>query len=121
MLNNELYKIESYIPEGNVYNIRLHPDSKIYKAHFPGQPVTPGVCIIEIATKLLELILDKKLSLTEAVNVKFLAIIDPVLTPRVTYIFKKIASTSASELKVSAEVSEGNTIFAKLSLLYKVQ
>ena len=45
-LKNSLYRIES-LPEANcpqpAYGVRLLPECPIYKAHFPGHPVTPGV------------------------------------------------------------------------------
>ena len=28
--------------------LRLNPDHPIYHAHFPGNPITPGVCIVQI-------------------------------------------------------------------------
>ena len=51
LLKNSLYAIEGQeTADGAVcYDIRLHPDHTIYKAHFPGEPITPGVCVIQIA------------------------------------------------------------------------
>lgn len=121
MLDNELYRIKSAVPESNTYRIRLLPISKIFQAHFPGHPVTPGVCIIEIASELLEKLIDRKVTLIEAVNVKFLSIIDPTATPEVDYSLKKIVTTPEGDVKVSVEVSAENIVYAKLSLKYQMQ
>ena len=33
--------------------VRLHPEHFIYQAHFPGNPVTPGVCLVQMAAEIL--------------------------------------------------------------------
>ena len=50
-LKNQLFKINDIMPtaDGMVCCVRLLSDSIIYKAHFPGEPVTPGVCIMQMA------------------------------------------------------------------------
>ena len=55
----------------------LNPDHSIFKGHFPGAPITPGVCQIEIVKEVLEEILGKTLILSEAKNIKFTHTIDP--------------------------------------------
>ena len=38
--------------EAMTADIRLLPDNVIYKAHFPEKPITPGVCIVQMAVEL---------------------------------------------------------------------
>ena len=41
-------------PDGGLSAVvRLNPDSAVFKAHFPGFPVTPGACLFQIALDLL--------------------------------------------------------------------
>ncbi len=41
-------------PDGGLSAVvRLNPSSEVYKAHFPGFPVTPGACLFQIALDLL--------------------------------------------------------------------
>ena len=40
-------KMFSIVSEGETVRIQLHPEHVIYQAHFPGSPITPGVCIIQ--------------------------------------------------------------------------
>lgn len=121
MLNNELYKLVSSIPESNIFKLKLLSESKIYAAHFPGQPITPGVCIIQIASELLQQLLDCTLTLTEVVNAKFLVVIDPIATPEINFCFKKVVTTDDHKVKATVEVTIDNTIFTKLSLLFTVK
>ena len=39
--------------KGQEVKIRLNPDHEIYRAHFPGNPITPGVCIVQIISEVL--------------------------------------------------------------------
>ena len=55
LFRNNLYFIDAAqrTEDGAVYTLRLNPDHVIYKAHFPGEPITPGVCILQIGQELL--------------------------------------------------------------------
>ena len=118
-LQNNLYKIESESADG--YRVSLIADSIIYKAHFPGKPITPGVCIIQIASELLGLLTGLTLSLIEVVNAKYLAVINPLETPEVTYTFSKfVRDDAARTLKVQVVVTSETTTCTKLSLLYSI-
>lgn len=88
---------------GAEFTIRLNPEHKIYRAHFPGDPITPGVCIIQIGLELLGLALGCGLELCRVKNVKFLSILRPAGVP-VTVSIRKI-----TEEGVSGGVSGGNS------------
>lgn len=118
ILKNNLYNILSADSEAKSFRIKLNPDCKIYKAHFPGKPITPGVCIIQIASELLNELMPCNRTLSMVGNAKFLSIINPLESEEVTFTFKKIAEEEEC-LKVSAIVSDKDTIFTKLSLKYK--
>lgn len=53
-LKNNLYKIIRKEGVGPVVNyaIELIPSCVIYAAHFPGEPITPGVCIVQMGKEL---------------------------------------------------------------------
>lgn len=119
-LKNSLYKIISFNKEDMSYNLELLPDCLIYRAHFPEQPITPGVCIIQVASELLNDLLESDHELTTVSNAKFLAVINPLETTSVVYTFRKIVSDEeAGIVKISVEVSRPGTILSKLSLVYK--
>lgn len=117
-LHNSLYRIisDELNDAGHDYTINLDPEHFIYKAHFPGEPITPGVCIMQIAQELLEMHTGLELGIKCVKNVKFLRIIRPDETPTVTYRLQKIAEES-EEVKVSVTVLNESDIFAKLSIV----
>lgn len=62
-------------------NITINKDHVIFKGHFPGNPVMPGVCMMQIIKEITENIVKKKLFMQSANNIKFMAIINPFKTP----------------------------------------
>lgn len=91
MLNGSFYRIisESETPEGDsVFVVRVNPDHEIYKAHFPGYPITPGVCIVKIATELLGQKIPRAV-LSSADNVKFLTPLIPDPEEDLEFSFRK--------------------------------
>ena len=55
-LKNKLYTITDMEHEGGTarFSLNLNAAHEIYEAHFPGEPVTPGVCLVQMAGELLE-------------------------------------------------------------------
>ncbi len=85
-------------------------------------PITPGVCIIAIATELLQELIGRMAVLKEVVNAKFIATINPIERPQVTVTFNKMSiDEESSTIKVNAVISAGPTVCSKLSLLYNIK
>lgn len=55
----------------------INKDSEIFKGHFPGQPVVPGACMLQIVKNVLETALNNPLELKKAGYLKFISMIDP--------------------------------------------
>jgi 3-hydroxyacyl-[acyl-carrier-protein] dehydratase len=75
--------------------ISLNPEHPIYKGHFPNVPIAPGVCLIQMIKEVLMHIQDAKLLLEEGDNIRFLAIVNPYLTPEVFIDYDFLPSGSA--------------------------
>lgn len=118
-LLNDFFHIEKceIIGESIVFTITLNSDHAIYKAHFPKNPVTPGVCLVQIASECLEQKVGKKLYIKDVKNIKFLTILSPLKTNCVDIIFTKIIEGEI-ECTAQAVVSAGNVQYAKLSIVY---
>ena len=118
MLLDNFYKIEQQIEidSGFEYTISLNKEHAIYKAHFPGNPITPGVCIIQICKELMEQHTGESLFLQKIQNVKFLSIIDPTITNRVKVLFSKISSETDGYKCSNLMIYWETTQFTKLSI-----
>jgi len=79
MFKDELYRvIESTLHDNKVIaSIKLCPEHEIFKGHFPGLPILPGVCTLNIIKDILNSQLKCNASLVEGDNLKFLALINP--------------------------------------------
>ena len=122
ILKNSLYTIADKRMEGSgiFYQILLDKNHFIYKAHFPNEPITPGVCIIQIAKELLEDYLHEEYEISYIKNIKFLSVLSPLSTPSVAYVFDKITFLpETNECKTQVQVQQDNVLFAKLSIIFK--
>ena len=99
------------------YIIGLNPEHFIYKAHFPDNPITPGVCIVQITKELTEEILQFPLFLSMVKNIKFTQVINPLQYAEVTFVITN-PQKNESGYKVSASVECENIVFAKMNLLF---
>lgn len=128
-LRNNLYTVIDQQLEGPVatFRVALHADHFIYRAHFPEQPITPGVCMVQIAQELLELWLTRqrpggvRLELVRAKNVKFLSVVSPHEATEVEYHVRKAElSDDGSLLHAQLTVLSHDEAKAKLSLTFRV-
>lgn len=118
MMLNELFSLgASHCANGvKAYDVHLNADSAIFRAHFPEFPITPGVCILQIALELLETITGRQLEISEVKNVKFLHILSPVETPDVSYEFNHIEDNGTA-VKAKVEVRNGGLLFTSISFV----
>lgn len=93
-LNGDFFRIESRLeglPQGQSgFNVILNPDHLIYRAHFPGQPVTPGVCILQMIQELLSEQVGTRLYISKIRNAKFISMISPVSDGRISVVFNSV-------------------------------
>ena len=89
----------------------------VLQGHFPGNPVTPGVCLVQMATEILEQKYSKKFLLSEAVNIKFRKTVGPNDEP--SFVFTKLVFEE-NLLKTSVSIEDGEDPYVKMSLIYKV-
>ena len=123
-LINSLYKIvaKDVVESSLRYDILLDANHFIYQAHFPGEPITPGVCLIQIAKELLEEHLNLKFYIQMIKNVKFLNVISPVEKSQITYVFEKITTDDTTKIcQAQVQVLSDGTPMVKLSFICSQQ
>lgn len=121
-LNDYLYTVTACrTADGEgTFTLALNAACPIYAAHFPGHPVTPGVCIVQTAKELLELTTGEQLDIVAVKNVKFLAVLSPEDTPAVECSVGKVQRAPGSgEVSARVKMSCNGTAVAKVSLTCK--
>lgn len=121
-LQNSLFTVlqHSVAESRQDFTIRLDATHFIYQAHFPGEPITPGVCILQMAVELMELATGQKLEVKCVKNVKFLHIISPNEVTEVCYSLQKLTVEDRT-VKSQITVSAGDVVYAKLSLICEAE
>jgi 3-hydroxyacyl-[acyl-carrier-protein] dehydratase len=121
MLLKDFYTVEKLenVSEGKYTAIvLLNSQHSIFKGHFPGNPVTPGVCMMQIIKELSQEILGNSLFMVASSNVKFMALINPDVNP-VLKLELEISGDLATEIKVKNTTSFDETVALKLTNTYK--
>jgi len=80
MLKNKIYTLEAVHasePAALTAEIRIIRGHPLFDGHFPGNPLLPGVCTVQIIKELLEEALQQPLRMTKASNIKYLGFINP--------------------------------------------
>lgn len=120
MLIEGLYKVEGIdkIEKGISAKVHLDKNHEIFKGHFPGNPVMPGVCMIQIIKELTEEATGKNLFLSVSSNIKFMAIINPEKNPDLLILID--ITEGDGEVKVKNVTSFDETVALKLNATFKI-
>jgi 3-hydroxyacyl-[acyl-carrier-protein] dehydratase len=86
-----------------------HP---LYKGHFPQQPVTPGVVLLEIIRVVISSVFKKNLMLESAKEIKFMAAVLPDQVSEMDLNIEYIES--GGKINTNCIISEKDRIYAKL-------
>ena len=112
---NQLDKLTENKYQAQVF---LNASHEVFKGHFPGNPVTPGVCMMQIIKELTQEIVGVPLQMTASSNVKFMAIINPETNPELTLELDLVGDLD-SEMKVKNTTKFGDTVALKLTNTYR--
>src|ERR1700733_15016080 len=79
ILAGDFYTVVNPVMEADSIKavLEINPKHEIFQGHFPGQPVVPGVCMMQIVKELLETATGRALRLHTGLDLKFLSVIDP--------------------------------------------
>jgi len=121
MVLKDFYKVLSEEKTNDSkYSITILVNEKheVFKGHFPGNPIMPGVCMIQIIKELTEKITNETLMIQTLANVKFMALINPENNPELR-LELDITMTEDNLVKVKNTTYFNETVALKLSNVYK--
>jgi 3-hydroxyacyl-[acyl-carrier-protein] dehydratase len=106
LLKDALYKIISLAHQENAIEatLEINKNNEIFIGHFPGQPVLPGACMLQIVKEVLESTLNTTFRLKKADHIKFLTLIDP-------------GSNNILQLTLSYRLADNNNIYVTADLI----
>ena len=100
--------------------LRCNPEHLIYKVHFPGNPITPGACLLQTVAELMQRQQGRPLYLQGSKNVKYLNVLIPADDKEVTFAFSGIAETEAG-CKAQVVVADDSIVYTKMSLSFSYE
>ena len=121
MLLKDFYKLislEKNDSQKNLAIIFVNEKHEVFKGHFPGNPIMPGVCMMQIIKELTEQITESSLIMQSLTNVKFMALINPEVNPELR-LELDITTTNEGLIKVKNTTYFNETVALKLSSVYK--
>ncbi|MBU2649051.1 hypothetical protein KKI24_30365 [bacterium] len=100
--------------QGARLGITLNPDHPVFQGHFPGNPVTPGVCLIQMLKEIVSDHLQQTVLLTEARQIKFLNILVPDRAVELD-LEMTLEPSGSTGVTVKAEITHAKTTYFKFS------
>ena len=98
------------------YTVTLNPEHFIFKAHFPGNPITPGVCQLGIVEELMSSQKGLPLRVSHIKNIKYMNIISPTDNATFDVELSRIQQVD-NGYSVQCLLKGDQTAFTKMSLI----
>ena len=113
ILLNDFYTILSRDASGGSVRakISINKSHKIFEGHFPGLPIVPGVCMMQIIREVMQVKTGRKLKIAGADFIKFLTIINPEQNQEVDMTISY--TEDGGSYSLNASLFSGTTVFFK--------
>lgn len=123
MLITDYYTIKNVKQEEDrtIYDISLNPACSVYAGHFPGEPVAPGVCNIQMIKECAELIVGKPLFLGYIQSCRLTTLMSPEEHPEVEVCVQLLSSVETG-IKIRATIGKREDVYLdmKAELSYRI-
>ena len=101
------------------FTIWLRKNHTIYQAHFPKNPITPGVCIIQIVKELFSHYKNDDFVITKVKNVKFSHPLIPTAHTRIDVSMKIEETEEENIYTVKSTIYTVDIIYTKINMTLK--
>lgn len=112
LLENKFYKVlsvDNTSESSATYHLALLADCDLYRGHFPGKPVSPGVCNIETIKECSQMLTGCSLYLSTIKQCRLTAVASPQVCPEVDV--NVSVTPSETGYVVQARISSGETVY----------
>ena len=117
MFRNAFYRIIGSDHQDGIITatLEINKNNEIFAGHFPGQPVLPGACMLQMLKEVLEINLNIKMRLKKAQQVRYPTLIDPMIDNILQLTIKYIKE---NEVTVSGNLTGKNGICLKFKGIF---
>lgn len=92
-----------------IYKVSLHPEASVYDGHFPGNPVSPGVCNVQMITECASDAAGQALQIQAISKCRFLSVVTPEKS-RELWIGLELGEPVNGKYTVAARINDGDKI-----------
>lgn len=112
-MNKEIYTLIDMQLEASELraSVNYDPAHAVFEGHFPGNPIVPGVCTLNMINDVVAKNIDPALRLQDAGNVKFLQLIRPADKPALKLIWKE----SEQGIQLTATLEQAGVIMMRFA------
>lgn len=121
LLENRYYRLHDMHTGGTPdkrqgrFRIGLIPECDIYRGHFPGNPVAPGVCNIQVVKECTERLTgERALHLTSLQQCRLTAVVTPGACPELDVHVEAARTEDGAGYKVAARISDERQTYMEL-------
>ncbi|MDR1055572.1 MAG: hydroxymyristoyl-ACP dehydratase [Prevotellaceae bacterium] len=120
MLIRDFYTIGEITNDADLHTVKvtLNAGHAVYNGHFPGQPVLPGACSLQIIKECAEYAVNKDLRYSEIQSCKYLSVINPIDDNVLEIRFN--CKESENGIKLTADVDQKEQPVIKLKAVLTV-
>ena len=120
ILKDNFFTIENQniLDENAEFCIKLNPEHFIYKAHFPNNPITPGVCIVQIVKEIYMFMTGKNFFMNKIKTLKFSNPIIPTIHEKVIIKINRTLEENGEHI-LKVEFKDNDTMFSKINMHLK--
>ena len=97
-----------------------NPAHPVYQAHFPGNPITPGACLLKTAGEVLQQKTGRPLYLKSSKNIKYLSLLVPEAGKEVRFEFSSFTEIE-NGCKTQLIIADETSVYSKMSLTFSYE
>ena len=114
MLLNSYFTIASHRQQedGHYFDLRLIADCEVYQGHFPGRPVSPGVCSLQMIKECAEQVVGRPLMLPLVNQCRYTALLTPQDCPEIQ--LHLVLTDQEGSYLLTAKLFRGETTYLEL-------
>lgn len=105
-----LLEMEHQDANAAIFHIALCPESDIYRGHFPGNSVCPGVCNMQMIKECVESLTGKRLHACYVKQCRLTAVATPAICPKLD-VKIGVQSTDDANYTVVASIYDSQRIY----------
>ena len=117
MLKDTFFSIKDFtdVVNGRTYRISLNDKHPIFQAHFAGNPIMPGTCVVQLIKELVSDFFQRLFFVSTVKNMKFLQAINPLESPEIA-VSLTFTHQEPEYISVSSVLFRDDVIFSKSTL-----